>query len=79
MTGSLGQLVLIKSRKDRGGEWSHHDYDVRDSLGKVVGSIMRHPKDRLYFGTSPIQAEKSRPDRNTFGSAMLATSAVAST
>src|SRR5262245_54011858 len=27
------------------------------------------------FGTSPIQAEKSRPDRNTFGSAMLATSA----
>src|SRR5262245_25056019 len=30
------------------------------------------------FGTSPIQAEKSRPDRNTFGSAMLATSAVAS-
>src|SRR6516162_9001107 len=30
------------------------------------------------FGTSPIQAEKSRPDRNAFGSAMLATRAVAS-
>jgi hypothetical protein len=27
------------------------------------------------FGTSPIQAEKSRPDRNAFGSAMLATNA----
>src|SRR5882757_6535750 len=30
------------------------------------------------FGTSPIQAEKLRPDRKTFGSAMLATRAVAS-
>src|SRR5262245_43537637 len=29
------------------------------------------------FGTKPIQAEKSRPDRNAFGSAILATSAVA--
>src|SRR6516225_2109332 len=30
------------------------------------------------FGTSPIQAEKSRPDRKAFGSATLATRAVAS-
>src|SRR4029078_9181880 len=30
------------------------------------------------LGTSPIQAEKSRPDRKAFGSAMLATRAVAS-
>src|SRR5262245_37552738 len=30
------------------------------------------------FGTKPIQAEKSRPDRNAFGSAILATRAVAS-
>jgi len=30
------------------------------------------------FGTSPIQAEKSRPDRNALGSATLATRAVAS-
>jgi hypothetical protein len=30
------------------------------------------------FGTSPIQAEKSRPDRKALGSAMLATKAVAS-
>ena len=29
------------------------------------------------FGTSPIQAEKSRPERNAFGSAILATKAVA--
>src|SRR5450759_5166480 len=31
------------------------------------------------FGTSPIQAEKLRPDRKTFGSATVATTAVAST
>ena len=31
------------------------------------------------FGTSPIQAEKLRPERKAFGSAMLATRAVAST
>src|SRR6188508_3287792 len=30
------------------------------------------------FGTSPIQAEKFRPDRKAFGSATLATRAVAS-
>jgi hypothetical protein len=30
------------------------------------------------FGTSPIQAEKSRPDRKAFASATLATKAVAS-
>jgi len=30
------------------------------------------------LGTSPIQAEKLRPDRNVLGSATLATSAVAS-
>ena len=32
---------------------------------------------RVLFGTSPIQAEKLRPDRKTFGSATLATRAVA--
>ena len=31
------------------------------------------------FGTSPIQAEKLRPDRQAFGSATVATTAVAST
>src|SRR4249919_4044196 len=31
------------------------------------------------FGTSPIQAEKLRPERKALGSAMLATRAVAST
>lgn len=29
------------------------------------------------FGTRPIQAEKSRPERKDLGSAMLATSAIA--
>src|SRR6266478_1999925 len=31
------------------------------------------------FGTSPIQAEKFRPDRKAFGSAMVAARAVANT
>jgi hypothetical protein len=35
------------------------------------------PPHEFCFGTSPIQAEKSLPDRNAFGSAMLATRAVA--
>jgi hypothetical protein len=35
------------------------------------------PPLEFCFGTSPIQAEKSLPDRNAFGSAMLATRAVA--
>ena len=36
------------------------------------------PPLELCLGTSPIQAEKSRPDRKAFGSATLATIAVAS-
>src|SRR6516164_5254314 len=36
------------------------------------------PPLEFCFGTSPTQAEKSRPDRKALGSAMLATSAVAS-
>src|SRR5271169_6811088 len=36
------------------------------------------PPLEICFGTSPIHAEKSRPDRNALGSAMLATRAVAS-
>ena len=35
------------------------------------------PPPEFCFGTSPIQAEKSRPYRNAFGSATLATRAVA--
>jgi hypothetical protein len=34
------------------------------------------PPLEFCFGASPIQAEKSLPDRNAFGSATLATSAV---
>jgi hypothetical protein len=44
------QLVLISANKSPGGEWSPNDHDVRDSHGKVVGRIMRHP-----------QAPESRP------------------
>ena len=35
------------------------------------------PPLEFCFGTSPTQAEKSRPDRKAFGSAMLATRTVA--
>ncbi|MGB9210538.1 MAG: hypothetical protein WCB78_20875, partial [Pseudolabrys sp.] len=64
--GSLDQLVLIKSRKSRGGEWSHDDdYNMRDSLGKVVGSIIRHPKDRLWFWT--ITAREIQPSVQNHG------------
>jgi hypothetical protein len=45
MMGSLNPFVLIKTRKSRNGDhWSPDDYDVRDSHGKVVGHIMRHPQ-----------------------------------
>ncbi len=44
----------------------------------MLPSLSLPPLERC-FGTSPIQAEKSRPDRNAFGSATLATRAVAST
>jgi hypothetical protein len=51
---------------------SHH-------WSRELQALVSLPPLECCFGTSPIQAEKSRPDRNTFGSAMLATSAVAST
>jgi hypothetical protein len=39
------QLVLVPARKSRGADhWDTDDYDVRDSHGKVVGRIMRHPQ-----------------------------------
>jgi hypothetical protein len=45
MAGSLNQFVLIKARKSRGADfWDEDDYDVRDSHGKIVGRIMRHPQ-----------------------------------
>ena len=43
----------------------------------MLPSFSRPPLE-FCFGTRPIQAEKSRPDRNAFGSATLATNAVAS-
>src|SRR6187431_3690129 len=43
----------------------------------VILPSLSLPPLEFCFGTSPIQAEKSRPDRNTLGSGILATSAVA--
>jgi len=68
MKGSADQFVLIRARKSRGGEWSHDDYDVRDSLGKVVGRIMRHSqaqKGRPWFWT--ITAREMSPSVNNHG------------
>ena len=44
----------------------------------VIPPSFSLPPLEFCFGTSPIQAEKSRPDRKALGSATLATSAVAS-
>ena len=47
MPDARNQFVLIKARKSRGADyWDKDDYDVRDSYGKLVGRIMRHPKHR---------------------------------
>jgi hypothetical protein len=55
MPGARNQFVLVKASKTRGGDWwSPDDYDVRDSHGKVVGRIMRHPQtpeNRPWFWT----------------------------
>src|SRR4029453_8372269 len=50
---------------------------VSVALFRDVAELSLPPLE-FCFGTSPTQAEKSRPDRNAPGSAMLATSAVAS-
>ena len=68
MTGSLDQFVLIKASKNRGGEWSPDDYDVRDGHGKVVGRIMRHPqasKDQPWLWT--IVAREIPPSVHNHG------------
>jgi len=63
------QLVLISANKSRGSaHWSPDDYDVRDSLGKVVGRIMRHPqtpKDHPWFWT--ITAREMPPSVHNHG------------
>jgi hypothetical protein len=38
----MKNFVLVSARKSRGGEWSHDDYDVRDSHGKLVGRSVFH-------------------------------------
>ena len=50
---------------------------MRDLLLADAAELVMPPLG-CCFGTSPIQAEKSRPDRNAVGSATLATRAVAS-
>jgi hypothetical protein len=43
--GFAESMCLVKARKSRGGDhWSPDDYNVRDTHGKVVGRIMRHPQ-----------------------------------
>src|SRR4249919_671235 len=45
----------------------------------VILPSLSLPPLECCFGTSPIQAQKLRPDRKTFGSATVATTAVEST
>jgi hypothetical protein len=58
----------------------HRPHHPRDLVGQGDGGDLARPPRQLEccFGTSPIQAEKPRPDRKAFGSATLATRAVAS-
>jgi hypothetical protein len=69
MPGARNQFVLIKASKSRGGVWwSPDDYEVRDSHGKVVGRIMRHPQtpeDRPWFWT--ITAREISPSVHNRG------------
>jgi hypothetical protein len=49
----------------------------RGYIGSIEPPSLSLPPLEFCLGTSPIQAEKSRPDRKAIGSATLATSAVA--
>ena len=49
-----------------------------DRLGLLIRPSRSLPPLEFCLGTSPIQAEKLRPDRKAFGSATVATRAVAS-
>jgi hypothetical protein len=59
----------MKASKSRGGDWwSPDDYDVRDSHGKVVGRIIRHPQTpegRPWFWT--ITAREISPSVHNRG------------
>jgi hypothetical protein len=75
----MSQFVLVSARKNRGAEhWSEDDYDVRDSHGKVVGRIMRHPQaanDRPWFWT--IVAREIPPSVHNHGYAATREDAIA--
>jgi hypothetical protein len=60
--------------------WEPSRYHLGVAAGIVkygTGRGPPRPPVESWRGTSPIQAAKSRPDRNTFGSAAVATIAVA--
>src|SRR5882762_10397168 len=82
-----GHLVGKRDGSNLGGPPRQQRCKPRPMLGTVELRIADHggmlpslslPPLEFCFGTSPIQAEKSRPDRNALGSATLATRAVAS-
>ena len=54
----------------------HGERASREQAAQIAIALFAEPP--LEFCTSPTQAEKSRPDRKAPGSAILATSAVAS-
>jgi hypothetical protein len=80
----------VVSRDGRGAvalrqKWSRGQVEARlaNMPACLIGMEARRgassqPPLECCFGTSPIQAEKYRPDRKAFGSATLATRAVAS-
>src|SRR6058998_3101951 len=59
------------------GKCAGREQAAQIAIALLVPSLSLPPLE-CCFGTSPIQAEKFRPDRKAFGSATLATRAVAS-
>ena len=59
-------------------ECASREQAAQIAIALLILPSLSLPPLECCFGTSPIQAEKFRPDRKAFGSATLATRAVAS-
>lgn len=70
----MSRAMRLRAPNDREGARAKQGAQI--SIAFLCDAAKLLPLE-FCFGTSPIQAEKSRPDRKTFGSARLATSAVA--
>jgi len=73
-------LGAVDLRIANDGERASHEQAAQIAVGLFTDTAeLVPPPLECCFGTSPIQADKLRPERKAFGSVMLATRAVAST